>query len=202
MKTLPFALALLGCGSSSETGSAETSAPAASVAEVGRPAPDFELPDQDGVPHRLADLRGKIVVLEWTNSECPFVNRAYDREEMTRPQASFPADRVAWLGIDSTSFHTAETSKEWRQRRSISWPILQDPAGRVGHAYGARATPHMFVIDAAGVLRYAGAIDDDPHGEKHEPTNHVVGAVQALLDGGAPPVDRTDAYGCSVKYRD
>lgn len=197
-----YVLAVMGCGSSRESGSvqAPASAAASTVAEVGRPAPEIELPDQDGTTHRLSSLRGKIVVLEWTNPECPFVQRHYDAGTMTRAQSSFPADRVVWLGVDSTNFHTGEDSKAWRREKNLSWPILQDPSGRVGHAYGARSTPHMFVIDADGVVRYAGAIDDDPHDEKDAPTNHVVNAVQALLADRPPPLTTSEPYGCSVKY--
>ena len=201
---LLVALALVpACGSSSQTSSSSPSAAAArATASVGQPAPDFELPDQDGRTHALSSLRGKVVVLEWTNPGCPFVQRHYDAGTMTRAQAALPAGRAVWLGVDSTSFHTADDSKTWRGERNIPWPILQDPGGSVGHAYGARTTPHMYVIDSEGVLRYAGGIDDDPHGEKEAPVNYAAQAAQALLSGNAPAVDHAETYGCSVKYAD
>lgn len=174
--------------------------PAGGRAVVGFAAPDFELPDQDGAAHRLSDLRGKVVVLEWTNPECPFVQRHYDARTMHRAREALPADRAVWLAVDSTHFHGPDDARTWRTERAISWPILQDPSGRVGHLYGARTTPHLFVVDAQGVLRYAGAVDDDPHGEKDRPTVHPLLVAHALLAGEPPPDARTDPYGCSVKY--
>lgn len=205
MRIVPLAV-LLGFGCSSESPQSSRSAPqtagAAEVAAVGRPAPEFELADQDGQTHRLSSLRGKVVVLEWTNPECPFVKRHYDAGTMTRAQAAMPADRVVWLAIDSSHHLTAETDKAWRAERRIPWPILQDRDGRVGHAYGARTTPHLFVIDAEGMLRYAGGIDDDPHDEKATDTVYAASAVEALLAGRAPSISTAETYGCSVKYDD
>jgi peroxiredoxin len=172
------------------------------TAVVGQPAPPFELRDQAGQTHRLADLRGKIVVLEWINPQCPYVRRHYQARTMTSLVSAFPADRVVWLAIDSSHFVQPEGSEAWRSEHGMTYPILQDASGAVGRAYGATTTPNMYVIDAQGVLRYQGAIDDDPRGRVETPRNYVREAVQALLDGGPVPTPQTQPYGCSVKYED
>jgi peroxiredoxin len=175
-------------------------AQAPEVAAVGRPAPDFTLTDQAGQQHRLSDYRGRIVVLEWINPQCPYVQRHYQARTMTNLEQEFPDDRVVWLAVDSSHFVTPESSQEWRTQHGITYPILQDPQGTVGRLYGARTTPHMYVIDGEGTLRYAGAIDDDPRGRNEAPTNHVARAVRALLNGEEVPVQTTEPYGCTVKY--
>lgn len=183
----------------SPSGEAAPSPAAPEVATLGQPAPDFTLTDQDGTEHRLSQYRGKIVVLEWTNPGCPYVQRHYDAGTMTGLDRELPDD-VVWLAIDSSNFVTAESTREWRARHSIAYPILLDAPGEVGRRYAARTTPHMFVIDRDGVLRYAGAIDDDPRGRSEAPTNHVRATVRALLAGEAPPLSTSDPYGCTVKY--
>lgn len=172
------------------------------TAVVGQPAPPFQLTDQAGQTHRLADLRGKIVVLEWINPQCPYVQRHYQARTMTSLVSAFPSDRVVWLAIDSSHFVQPEGSEAWRSEHGMTYPILQDASGAVGRAYGATTTPNMYVIDAQGVLRYQGAIDDDPRGRVETPRNYVREAVQALLDGGQVPTPQTQPYGCSVKYED
>jgi peroxiredoxin len=183
-----------------EEPAAEEEAEAPAVATVGQPAPGFTLTDQAGTEHTLSDLRGKIVVLEWINPQCPYVQRHYGVGTMTGLDGQFPDDEVAWLAIDSSHFVTAEDAEAWRQEHEIAYPILLDGSGEVGHAYNATTTPNMFVIDADGVLRYAGAIDDDPRGRNDSPTNYVNQAVQALRNGEAVETAQTEPYGCSVKY--
>lgn len=178
---------------------AEAEAPA--VATIGQPAPDFTLTDQAGNEHTLSDLRGKIVVLEWINPQCPFVQRHYGAGTMTKLDGEFPDDEVAWLAIDSSHFVEAADAEAWRQEHEIAYPILLDNSGEVGHAYDATTTPNMFVIDAEGTLRYMGAIDDDPRGRSDSPTNYVNQAVQALRNGEAVETAQTEPYGCSVKYQ-
>lgn len=180
---------------------AQAPSAAPEAAEVGRPAPDFTLTDQAGERHHLSDYRGRVVVLEWTNPQCPYVQRHYQAETMKQLVARFPAERVAWLAVDSSHFVVPSDSAAWREAQGLSYPILQDADGAVGRAYQARTTPHMFVIDAEGTLRYSGAIDDDVHGRSEQPTNHVGRAVDALLAGEAPPTAQTEPYGCSVKYQ-
>lgn len=172
----------------------------AARAVVGQPAPDFTLQDHEGRTHRLADYRGKIVVLEWTNPECPFVVRHYNARTMQRLAQTLAGDDFVWLSINSTHHNRVEQTLESIQTYGLPFPVLQDQSGDVGRLYGARTTPHMYVIDAQGVLRYAGAIDDDPRGRSENPDNYVQRAVAALR--AAQPVDpsSTQAYGCTVKY--
>lgn len=175
---------------------------AADTAEVGKPAPAFTLKDEAGKEHSLAQYKGKIVVLEWTNPECPFVQRHYTAGTMQKTLAGFDAKKVVWLAVDSSASHTAANATAWKKEKGFSYPVLLDPSGTVGHAYGAKTTPHMYVIDEKGVLRYAGAIDDDPRGNKKEgTTNYVKTAVDALLSGKPVPASTTESYGCSVKYK-
>jgi peroxiredoxin len=175
---------------------------AADTAEVGKPAPAFTLKDDAGKEHSLAQYKGKVVVLEWTNPECPFVQRHYQADTMQKTQAGFDAKKVVWLTVDSSAHHTPDTAKAFKKDEGVTNPVLLDTAGTVGKAYGAKTTPHMYVIDAEGVLRYAGAIDDDPRGKAQKaPTNYVKTAVDALLGGKPVPTPTTQPYGCSVKYK-
>lgn len=165
---------------------------AADIAEVGKPAPAFILKDDFGKVHSLAQYRGKVVVLEWTNPGCPFVRRHLAASTMATTRAGFDAQKVVWLAVDSTSSPVT---------MSLGYPVLQDAAGTVGRSFGAKWTPQMFVIDAQGVVRYAGAIDDDPRDKKRTGiTNYVKDAVNALLSGKQVPISTTEPYGCSVKY--
>ena len=170
-------------------------------AQVGQRAPSFELKDESGKVHRLADYKGKVVVLEWTNPDCPFVKRHYEAKTMSKTQGGLDASKVVWLAVDSTSTHGAKDDLAWKQQQGIAYPILVDTDGKVGQAFGAKTTPHMYVIDAQGVLRYAGAIDDDARGKSQSPKNHVKAAVDALLAGKPVPASTTEPYGCSVKYK-
>ena len=173
------------------------------AAEVGDPAPAFTLKDEVGGSHALDQYRGKIVILEWTNPECPFVQRHYGGKTMQRTLATLggkDGKKVVWLAVDSTSHNTPAKSKAWKAEQGFPYPVLQDATGDVGHAYGAKNTPHMFVIDEKGVLRYAGAIDDDPRGRNTTPTNYVEKAVNALATGKAVSPSTSDPYGCTVKY--
>jgi peroxiredoxin len=170
-------------------------------AQVGQPAPAFSVKDESGTVRQLSEYKGKVVVLEWTNPECPFVKRHYQAKTMSRTQAGLDASKVVWLAVDSTSTHAAKDAQAWKQQQGITYPILLDTDGKVGQAYGAKTTPHMYVIDAQGVLRYAGAIDDDARGSSKSPTNHVKAAVDAVLSGKAVPASTTKPYGCSVKYK-
>jgi peroxiredoxin len=173
----------------------------ASGAEVGQPAPDFTLKDESGVQHSLGQYRGKVVVLEWTNPECPFVQRHYSDKTMQKTLAAFAGQPLVWLVVDSTYFNTPDKSATWKKQQGFAPPVLQDPSGTVGHAYGAKTTPDMYVIDAAGVLRYSGAIDDDPRGRNPSAVNYVRQAVDALQTGKPVPVSTSAPYGCTVKYK-
>ncbi|MBJ6760495.1 thioredoxin family protein [Myxococcaceae bacterium JPH2] len=174
---------------------------AADTAEVGKPAPAFTLKDESGKEHSLAEYKGKVVVLEWTNPECPFVKRHYEAKTMQDTVKGFDSKKVVWLAVDSTSTHTPQVASEWKKKEALSYPVLLDTAGTVGKSYGAKTTPHMYVIDAQGVVRYAGAIDDDPRGKNATKTNYVKSAVDALLGGKPVAAPTSEPYGCSVKYK-
>jgi peroxiredoxin len=174
---------------------------AADNAEVGKPAPAFTLKDETGKEHSLAQYQGKIVVLEWTNPECPFVQRHYKAKTMQNTLKEFDSKKVVWLAVDSTSHNNPGKSASWKKEQGFTYSVLQDPDGKVGKTYGARTTPHMYIIDEKGVLRYAGAIDDDPRGKSATPANHVKTTVNALLSGQPVPAATTEPYGCSVKYK-
>ncbi|MDX1631799.1 MAG: redoxin domain-containing protein [Thermoanaerobaculia bacterium] len=176
---------------------------AAAGVSVGETAPDFTLPDLDGQEHSLADHRGRLVVLEWVNPNCPFSER-HAREGTMIDLVDHHPDLV-WLGINSTAedhrdYLTPEQHAEYNTEHGIDYPILYDVTGEVGHAYGAKTTPHMFVIDEQGKVVYAGAIDDDPYARSDSRTNYVTGALEALEQGRKPEPSSTKPYGCSVKY--
>jgi peroxiredoxin len=166
----------------------------------GQVAPRFALLDENGVRHTLEQQRGKIVVLEWTNPGCPFVQRHYKKRTMLETARAFEG-KIVWLAVNSTHFAKPEETRRWRAQHRLPYPTLQDPDGAVGRAYGARTTPQIFVIDATGVLRYAGAIDNDPHEDEKRPVNYARAALDALLAGKAPSPAETQPYGCSVKYK-
>ncbi len=178
--------------------------PGAALA-VGQAAPDFSLPDLDGQTHTLAEYRGKVVVLEWINPGCPFSHRTAEEGVMIDTLARHPG--VVWLGINSTAksrgdYRSPAEHKKYDARYNITYPVLYDTAGTVGHAYGATTTPHMFVVDEQGKLIYEGAIDDDPGGSepKAKRTNYVDLALAAHAAGRTPDPATTKSWGCSVKY--
>jgi hypothetical protein len=178
-------------------------------ARVGSPAPDFALKDVDGREVRLADLRGKVVVLEWFNPKCPFVNASHTKGSLKGTAARHLTEGVAWLAIDSAApgkqGHDPGEIRDGMVRFGLTHPVLVDESGAVGRAYGATNTPHMFVIDKTGTLVYAGAIDNSPDGEGESPqggslVNYVDAALADLAAGRAVRTPQTKAYGCGVKY--
>ncbi|AGC41644.1 hypothetical protein MYSTI_00286 [Myxococcus stipitatus DSM 14675] len=182
-------------------GSVFVGLPALADAEVGKPAPAFTLKDETGKEHSLSQYKGKVVVLEWTNPECPFVKRHYEADTMANTLKGFDAKKVVWLAVDSTGHNTPDKSADWKKKEAFPYAVLQDASGATGKAYGAKTTPHMYVIDGEGVVRYAGAIDDDPRGKNAKKVNHVQTAVDAVLNGKPVPAATTTPYGCSVKYK-
>lgn len=169
---------------------------------VGQAAPDFRLKDLDGNEVALADLQGKVVVLEWANPNCPFWKRHADQKTMVTTLAKHPD--VVWLAINSTrpshGDHLEPAAwKAFLAERGITYRVLADPTGATGQAYGARTTPHMYVIDTAGKLAYVGAIDDDPRGNGAK-INYVDQALAELAAGKPVSTATTRPYGCSVKY--
>jgi hypothetical protein len=184
---------------------AGTTTPAGAAIAVGDLAPGFSLRDASGATHSLEQYRGKTVVLEWINPNCPFSRRQAVDGIMTGTSTKHPS--VVWLAVNSTAsghgdFIEPAKHLAWDKEHGIAYPVLYDSDGKVGHAYGARTTPHMFVIDAQGKIAYAGAIDDDPPGRKDKTAraNYVDGALSAVAGGKSPDPASTTPYGCSVKY--
>ena len=197
MRPLPFPIFLIVAGAL-----AACSTPSLAELAVGQMAPDFHLKDLDGREVSLSELRGKTVVLEWMNPNCPFSRGHSERKTMVRTAARHP--EAVWLAINSTrashsNFVPPERYRAFNAEHGISYPVLYDSSGEVGRAYGARTTPHMFVIDAAGKLAYVGAIDDDPRGAGAK-VNYVDSALAALAAERSPEPASTRPYGCSVKY--
>lgn len=166
------------------------------AAQVGQPAPQFALQDQNGKTVNLSDYSGKIVVLEWFNNECPFVVGAYKDNAMNNTASKLTDKGVVWLAINSTNTANVERNKQVATEWKIDRPILDDASGNVGHLYGAKTTPHMFVIDKDGKLAYMGAIYD----QSNKNTNYVEKAVTEILAGQSVSEPQTKSWGCSVKY--
>ena len=177
----------------------------------GQPAPGFTGTDTAGRPVSLADYRSSIVVLEWTNHDCPFVRRHYDSGNMQALQKQATQNGVVWLTIISSApggqgYVTGEEADALTRSRNASpTAVIRDSSGEIGHAYGAKTTPHMFVIDPAGILVYIGAIDDQPRNFGADPAraNNYVRAALTAVESGQPVANPvTQPYGCSVKYAD
>ncbi|MFM8654321.1 MAG: redoxin domain-containing protein [Verrucomicrobiota bacterium] len=182
---------------------------ALSAVEPGEAAPEFTLTDSKGTSHKLSDFRGKLVVLEWLNHECPFVKKHYTGGDMQKLQKEYTAKGVVWLSIISSApgkpgHRTGpQADVDTKDNDAAPTAVLLDPAGEVGQKYGAKTTPEMFVIDKEGKIIYAGAIDsikstDSADIAKAE--NHVRQALDAALAGTPVPTPKTTPYGCSVKY--
>jgi peroxiredoxin len=178
-------------------------------AEIGQAAPAFTLTGIDGAAHSLSDYAGKTVVLEWTNFECPFVKKHYGSGNMQKLQAEYTAKGVVWLSINSSApgnqgnFEPAEWTKRAAAWNVKSTAILLDPDGTVGRAYGAKTTPHVFIVNGSGALIYRGAIDDTPGTDPVQiagAKNYVRAALDAALTGEPVAEPSTKSYGCSVKY--
>ena len=176
---------------------------------VGQLAPTFTLSDTSGKSVSLSDFKGKTVVLEWVNPGCPFVQKHYKSANLPNTQKAAVERAVVWLAVNSTAPGTtdhlsAQAMADWMtQHHSAASATLLDADGRVGRAYGAKTTPHMYIIDPRGVLVYAGAIDSKPTAKVDDIKSAVNYVSQALgeLQAGKPvstPV--TQAYGCTVKY--
>ncbi|MHC4527652.1 MAG: redoxin domain-containing protein, partial [Planctomycetota bacterium] len=166
-------------------------------------APDFALPGFDGKYVSLADYKGKIVVLEWFNDECPFVVYHYEKVSTMVDVANKYKDKgVVWLAINSTNHTTDEQNKKFVEKYKVPYPILDDRPGAVGRAYGASNTPHMVIIDAKGNIAYDGAIDNSPMGKSTAPlVNYVDQALGQLTAGKTVSEAKTKPYGCNVKYK-
>lgn len=177
-------------------------------AEIGKPAPDFTGTDISGKTHRLSDYKGKVVVLESYNSDCPFCANHFRTGAMQELQKEMTGKGVIWLMVNSVnkkngSYRTPEQAKaEWAKEKLNATAWLDDNSGAIGKAYGMKTTPHMFVIDQNGTLVYNGAIDDKPSpgGDPRKARNYVREAVGKVLAGEKVEVSETKPYGCAVKY--
>ena len=183
----------------------------AATAVVGQPAPAFSVTDSSGKAVSLADFRGKTVVLEWVNPGCPYVRKHYDSANMQGTQKSATDKGVVWLSVNSTAQGHSDYKKPadmaaWMQsQKAAATHTLMDSDGKIGKAYGARTTPHMYVVDAKGTLAYAGGIDDTPSANPADvktAKNHVNAALGDVLAGKPVAQATTRPYGCSVKYSD
>ena len=184
--------------------------PAAHAATVGEAAPAFTGTTADGKTVSLSDFAGKVVVLEWHNKGCPFVQKHYESGNMQALQKELTDKEVVWLTINSSAegeqgYETgADALKTAADQKAAATQIVIDQAGVIGKAYDAKTTPHMFVIDKDGKLAYAGAIDDRASFKKEDiegAKNYVRDAVAALAEGKAVETASTKPYGCSVKYK-
>ncbi len=180
------------------------------AAEVGSPAPAFTLKDLDGKSVSLADFKGKTVVLEWFNPECPFVRASHTRGSLVDLAKQQQKRGIVWLSVNSGApgkqGNGAQQNRAGVKTFGMDNPVLLDETGEVGHAYGATNTPHLFIVDAKGTLVYRGAADNSPDGEKGAPeggtlVNYVEAALADLAAGRAVKTPQSKAYGCSVKYK-
>ena len=183
--------------------------PALAGIATGDAAPAFTLTDTQGKTHSLSDFEGKYVVLEWVSFQCPFVNKHYDSGNMQKLQKEFADKGVVWLSICSSAPGKAgyaeadEINEMLAEKKAAQAAYLVDSDGTVGKAYGAKTTPHMFVISPEGKVIYQGAIDDNPSPDPEvipESKNHVVEALAAAMDGKEVAKATTRPYGCGVKY--
>ena len=177
---------------------------------TGAAAPDFTLTDTSGTSHNLSDFKGKVVVLEWVNHGCPFVVKHYSPGNMQGLQADYTSKGVVWLSICSSAegkqgYYTAEGWQKLNaEKGGKATAILLDPEGTVGKLYGAKTTPHMYVINAEGTLVYQGAIDDKPSTDSDDipgAKNYVKAALDEVLAGKPVTIGQTKPYGCGVKYK-
>lgn len=181
----------------------------AAAATVGQPAPGFTLKDVSGKPVQLSEFKGRYVVLEWVNPECPYVQKHYDSANMQRLQKEFTGKNVAWLAVNSTNpraydYKTPAQMQAWmKQMNGAATATLLDENGQVGQTYGAQVTPHMYIIDPKGTLIYAGAIDDRRSTRPEDvktAKNYVRVAMGEALAGKPVSTTSTTPYGCTVKY--
>jgi len=182
---------------------------AAESPKVGSAAPDFSLPDAKGQTHSLSELKGKYVVLEWFNPECPFVRKHYGSGNMQKLQQEYTGKGVVWISIDSSApgkqghLTPEAASRQMADLKMASTALLLDPQGKAGQAYGAKNTPHMFVINPEGKVVYEGAIDSKASANQADipnATNYVKAALDESLGGKPVTTANTKPYGCSVKY--
>lgn len=178
--------------------------------KVDKPAPDFTLVDTNGKKHSLSDYKGKFVVLEWVNFGCPFVKKHYNSGNMQNLQKMYTKKGVVWLTICSSApgkqgyYEGGEINAILEKKKAAPTAYLLDPEGTVGKMYGAKTTPHMYVINPEGLLIYAGGIDDKRSTRLKDVEtahNYVKAALDAAMAGKPVPTKTATPYGCSVKYK-
>jgi len=184
-------------------------APANAALDIGKPAPAFTATDTNGTTHNLSDFKGKIVVLEWTNPECPYVVKHYKSKNMQALQAKYTAQDVVWISINSSAAgkqgnQTNEQANAYMTEvGAASTARIADADGTIGKLYHAKTTPHMFIIDKDGNLAYQGAIDDNDSADSADAAtakNYVAAALDSMIAGKPVEMAQTNPYGCSVKY--
>jgi peroxiredoxin len=179
------------------------------AAKVGEAAPDFTATDSNGQPQKLSSYRGKYVVLEWHNQGCPYTRKHYETGNMQKLQKEWTTKGVVWLSVISSApgkqgYVTASEENDYLKRtNSAPTAVLLDPKGDLGRMYGAKTTPHMYIIDPQGMLIYNGAIDDRPTSDQADVAgakNYVSQALDEATSGKAVSTASTTPYGCTVKY--
>ncbi|MCH8193561.1 MAG: redoxin domain-containing protein, partial [Planctomycetes bacterium] len=174
------------------------------VNRAGGKAPKFRLKGSDGKTVRLEDFAGKIVVLEWVNPECPIAKQYYDQKIPQKLARKYHEEGVVWLGINSGRDQTAEQNRKFVETFDLDYPILEDPAGAIARLYGAKSTPHVFIIDAQGTIAYNGAVDDSvrsSRAKKKKVTHFVEDALSALVAGNTVKVPFTQPFGTPIGHR-
>ena len=178
-------------------------------ARIGAPAPNFTLTDSNGKAISLADFKGKTVVLEWTNHECPYVRKHYGGNNMQALQKKWTGQGIVWLTLISSQpgaqgfVHGLEANKLTEERGAAPTAVLLDPRGGVGRSYGAQVTPHMYVVTGDGTLVYMGGIDDKPTTRLEDlktAKNFVDAALSEVAEGKVVSIKTSRAYGCTIKY--
>lgn len=181
------------------------------ITQERKMAPDFDVKDTNNKPVKLSDFKGKVIVLEWTNAECPFVRKHYDTNNMQDLQKKYTDQGVIWVSIISSApgkqgHKTAgEANGQVKEDKSHPTHVVLDPDGEIGKAYEAKTTPHMFVIDKEGKIAYEGAIDDNPSSKQESvksAKNYVAEALDAVLSDTSVVTSQTAPYGCTIKYAD
>lgn len=183
---------------------------AIAVPAINESAPGFTAMDSNGKEVSLKDFAGKKVILEWTNDQCPFVQKHYDSGNMQSLQKQYPDDDVVWLSVISSAegkqgyVDGAGANKLTKDRDAAPDYVLLDPDGKIGKLYGAKTTPHMYIVDEEGELKYMGAIDSIRSADTSDipkATNYVSVAMMELASGKEVSSPITQAYGCSIKYK-
>ncbi len=171
----------------------------ANALNIGDSAPAFSLQSQNGDLVSLSDYRNNVVVLEWINPDCPYVQRHYTEGTMKELSKKYD-EKIVWLAINSTHYMDNKINAEWKSKYLLEYAILNDRSGEVGMSYGAKTTPHMFIIQQ-GTVVYAGAIDDKWGKKTGERVNYVDIGLGEVLNGKGVSTPETKPYGCSVKYK-